>query len=141
MPTLHHAIPIKAPPDKVFAVIAIQIGNRGWWTADSTVDSRAGGKAEFGFDRRQVVLRMTIDEFEPNRRLVMNCHGDQPEWTGTTLEWTVAPTPEGSLLTFNHKGWREVTPFCAGCNSMWGNLIFRLKTYAETGKANPQWSE
>ena len=141
MPTLHHLVPINAPPEKVFAAIATQTGNRGWWTADSEVDGKIGGKAEFGFDKRQMVFRMTIEKLEPNRTLVMSCHGDQPEWAGTTLEWTVAPTPEGSVLTFNHKGWREITPFCTGCNSMWGNLMFRLKAYVESGKPGPQWSE
>jgi uncharacterized protein YndB with AHSA1/START domain len=140
MVTLHHLVPIKAAPDKVFAAIATQAGNRGWWTADSTVEKKPGGKAEFGFDKRQNVFRMTIDKLEPNKTLVMSCHGDQPEWVGTTLEWTVEPAPEGSVLTFNHRGWREVTPFCSGCNSMWGNLMFRLKTYVETGEPSPQWT-
>ena len=141
MTTLHHLVPIEAPPEKVFAAIATETGNRGWWTADSVVDGKVGGKAEFGFDKRQMVFRMTIEKLEPNERLVMSCHGDQPEWAGTTLDWAVTPTPEGSLLTFNHQGWREITPFCTGCNSMWGNLMFRLNTYVETGRPAPQWVE
>jgi uncharacterized protein YndB with AHSA1/START domain len=139
--TLHHLVPIKAPPEKVFAAIATQNGYRGWYTADSIVENKAGGKAEFGFDKRKMVFRMTIEKLEPGKSLVMSCHGDQPEWAGTTLEWTVEPAPEGSTLTFNHKGWREITPFCAGCNSMWGNLMFRLKAYVETGKPSPEWRE
>jgi glucan biosynthesis protein len=33
-----------------------QAGLRGWWTADATADEKAGGKAEFGFDKRQTVF-------------------------------------------------------------------------------------
>jgi hypothetical protein len=29
----------------------------------------------------------------------------------------------------------------AGCNSMWGNLMFRLKAFVETGKPSPQWTK
>jgi hypothetical protein len=39
------------------------------------------------------------------------------------------------------RGWREPTDFAASCSSMWGNLMFRLKAYAETGKPNPQWTD
>jgi uncharacterized protein YndB with AHSA1/START domain len=140
MPNLQHLVPINASPEKVYAAIATQDGNRGWWTADSTVDSRVGGKAEFGFDKRQMVFRMTIDKLEPNKTFVMSCSGDQPEWVGTILEFEILPTPEGAVLSFTHNGWREVTTFCAGCNSMWGNLMFRLKKYVESGKPDPQWT-
>jgi len=141
MTTLSHLVPIKATPDKVYAAIATQAGNRGWWTADSVVDSRLGGKAEFGFDKRGMVFRMSIDKLTPGKEVVMSCHGDQPEWNGTTLEWKIEPTPEGSVLKFTHRGWRQPTDFCIGCNSMWGNLMFRLKSFVETGRPNPQWAE
>jgi hypothetical protein len=116
MTDLHHSVPINTSPTKVFAAIATQTGNQGWWTKDTVMDPKIGGKAEFGFEQRGMVFR-------------------------TTLEWTIEPTPDGSLLHFTHRGWRGLTPFCASCNSMWGNLLFRLKAYAETGKANPQWTE
>jgi uncharacterized protein YndB with AHSA1/START domain len=141
MTTLHHLVPIKASPEKVYAAVATQAGNRGWWTADSMVEDRVGGKAAFGFDKRANIFRMTIDKLEPGKEVVMSCHGDSPEWNGTTLEWKFEPAPEGALLKFNHRGWRDATDFCIACNSMWGNLMFRLKVFVETGKPNPQWAE
>ena len=103
--------------------------------------SNVGGKAEFGFDKRGMVFRMAVDELKPNRGVRLKCSGDHPEWAGTTLEWKIEPTPDGSVLHFSHRDWRELTDFAASCNSMWGNLMFRLKDYAETGKPNPQWTE
>jgi uncharacterized protein YndB with AHSA1/START domain len=141
MPDLYHSVPVSAAPEKVYATIASQTGIQGWWTRDTTMDPKVGGKAEFGFDKRGMVFRMTLDELKTNLSVRMSCSGDHPEWAGTKLEWTIAPTPEGSVLNFTHRGWREMTPFCSGCNSMWGHLIFRLKAYAETGKADPQWKE
>src|SRR5262249_51239177 len=49
MVDLHHNVPINAAPEKVFTAIATQEGMRGWWTRDATLDSKVGGKAEFGF--------------------------------------------------------------------------------------------
>ena len=65
MAELKHQIGIQAPPEKVYAAIATQAGLRSWWTADTKADERAGGKAEFGFNKHAVVFRMTIEELEP----------------------------------------------------------------------------
>ena len=71
----------------------------------------------------------------------MSCHGDQPEWNGTTLRWDIIKADDATILKFVHSGWREVTDFCIGCNSMWGNLMFRLKDSVEGRGRGPQWQE
>jgi uncharacterized protein YndB with AHSA1/START domain len=85
MAEIRHLISIEAPPEKVYAAVATQAGLRSWWTADTTSDDKAGGKAEFGFDRRGMTFRMTIEMLDPGRKVVWNCHGDNPEWVDTTL--------------------------------------------------------
>jgi len=138
---LHHQVPISASLAKVYAAVATTDGNRGWWTADSKVDARVGGKAEFGFDHRGMVFRMTVDTVTPNREVVMSCHGDHPEWNGTTLTWQLEGHGDETVLKFTHSGWKSMTDFCASCNSMWGQLMFRLKGFAEGKHPGPQWSE
>jgi hypothetical protein len=105
------------------------------------MESKVGGKAEFGFEKRGMVFRMVVDALEPGKSVRMSCSGDHPEWTGTNLEWTIEPAPEGSILCFYHRGWREMTPFAASCNSTWGELMYRLKNYVETKRAEPHWVE
>jgi uncharacterized protein YndB with AHSA1/START domain len=141
MSTLYHSVPVNASPEKTYAAVATEAGMQGWWTTDTTMTAKAGGKAEFGFDERQMLFRMTIDEMKPGRSVKMSCSGDHPDWAGTTLEWVVEPTDHGSELRFFHRGLRDITPFMAGCNSMWGHLMFRLKAFVETGKPNPQWTK
>ncbi len=141
MPDLMHQIPIEAPPDKVYAALATQDGLRGWWTADTVAGSRVGGRAEFGFDRRSVVFRMTIEELEPGQRVVWSCHGDHDEWRGTRLTWEMLPQGGNTLLKFTHAGWREASDFFATCNSTWGELMYRLKNYVEGRNPGPHWTE
>jgi uncharacterized protein YndB with AHSA1/START domain len=141
MADLTHIVPIDATPDQIYAAIAPQAGMQRWWTADTQMEAKVGGKAEFGFDKRQMVFRMTIDTLDPGRRVVMRCHGDQPEWKGTTLTWDIVGSDGAATLKFVHGGWREVTDFCSGCNSMWGNLMFRLKDSVEGNVRGPQWGE
>lgn len=140
MVDLHHQVPIQASPAKVYAAISTAAGNRGWWTADSKVEQKAGGKAAFGFDNQGMVFHMTVDKLTPNKEVVMSCHGDHPEWAGTTLTWKIEQDGDQTSVRFAHSGWKSMTNFCASCNSMWGNLMYRLKRYAESGKPDPQWT-
>ena len=79
MSTLSHSVPVNASPDKFYAAVATQAGMQGWWTRDTKMTPKVGNKAEFGFDDRQMVFRMTIDEMTPNRSIRMSCSGDHPD--------------------------------------------------------------
>jgi uncharacterized protein YndB with AHSA1/START domain len=120
MGEIRHLIPIAAPPAKVYAALASQSGLRGWWTADSTADEREGGRAEFGFEKRAMVFRMTIATLDPDKAVVWVCQGDSPEWRGTTLSWNIEPQNGGCRLRFTQSGWREMTDYVAACNSTLG---------------------
>jgi uncharacterized protein YndB with AHSA1/START domain len=142
MADLSHSVPINATPEQVYAAVGTQAGMRSWWTADTHMEERVGGKAEFGFEGRQMVFRMTIDKLDVGHRVIMRCHGDQPEWNGTTLTWEIVKSDKDdgvTTLRFVHSGWREVTDFCTSCNAMWGNLMFRLKDSVEGHGRGPQW--
>jgi uncharacterized protein YndB with AHSA1/START domain len=141
MAEMKHQIPINAAPEKVYAALATSAGLAGWWTADSKADEKVGGKAEFGFDKRGMVYRMNIEKLEPGKQVVWTCHGDHPEWNGTTLTWTIAPEGKGSTLRFTHSGWKSASDFFAICNSSWGELMYRLKDYAEGKAPGPHWKE
>lgn len=141
MVDLTHLIPIRASAARVYAAVATAEGNRGWWTADSALDTKAGGQAEFGFEKRAVVFHMRIDRLIPDQEVVLTCTGGQPEWNGTILRWRIENDGKQSIVRFTHGGWKELTDYCAGCNSMWGRLLYRLKDYVESGTANPQWTE
>lgn len=141
MADLHHQININATPDKVYAALATQEGLRGWWTADTKADEKVGGKAEFGFDKRGMVFRMKIEKLEAGKRVVWTCYGDQPEWNGTTLTWDLAPNDRGTTVRFTQTGWKAVTEMYAICNSTWGELMYRLKSYAEGRNPGPHWTE
>lgn len=141
MPNLQHFIPVEAPPRKVFDALTTQQGLRGWWTADSKAEPKVGSVAEFGFDERSLVFRMRIDELEPGKRVKWSCVGDNEEWKGTELEWTISKANGGSKLTLEHRDWRDVTEFCMSCNSTWGTLLYRLKDFIEGKNPGPMWKK
>jgi uncharacterized protein YndB with AHSA1/START domain len=141
MAELKHQVPIAATPAKVFAALVTRAGLRSWWTADVVTDEKVGGKAEFGFDKHQMVFRMKIKKLETGKQVVWSCQGDHPEWKGTTLTWNIVRGDGGTVLRFTHGGWKSVSEFFASCNSAWGELIYRLKDHAEGKKPGPHWRE
>ena len=142
MADLKFIIPINADPDRAYAAVASQAGMRTWWTADTHMEETVGGEVEFGFEKRAAFFRMTIEKLDPGRCVILKCHGDQPEWNGTTLRWDFVRNEDGrTTLCFVHAGWRETTDFCSSCNAMWGNLMFRLKDSLEGKGRGPQWRE
>jgi uncharacterized protein YndB with AHSA1/START domain len=134
MADMYHAISIAAPAEKVYEAIVTQAGLRAWWTADSVAEARVGSTAEFGFRNRAAVFRMRVEELQPGRRVVWACLGDVDEWKGTRLTWEIAPKDGGAELRFTHGDWRSTAGAYPLCNSTWGELMHRLKAYAE-GKA------
>jgi uncharacterized protein YndB with AHSA1/START domain len=141
MAELKHQIPIEASPDKIYAALTTQAGLRSWWTADTKAEEKVGGSAEFGFDKRAIVFRMKIEKLEPGRSVVWSCHGDLPEWNGTTLTWDLEKNHSGTTVRFTHAGWNAVTEMFAICNSSWGELMYRLKNYVEGKNPGPHWTE
>jgi uncharacterized protein YndB with AHSA1/START domain len=141
MVDIKHQIAIAASPGKVYAAVATQAGLRGWWTADTTADERPGGKAVFGFSRHEAVYRMNIDRMVADKEVAWTCTGDNPDWIGTTLTWSVTPGDGATTLRFTHGGWRSDSDFYAMCNSTWGELMYRLKDYVEGRNPGPHWKE
>jgi uncharacterized protein YndB with AHSA1/START domain len=141
MAELRHQIPINAAPEKVYAALSTQAGLRGWWTLDATADEKVGGKAEFGFDNRQTIFRMKIEKLEPSKQVVWSCHGEQPEWIGTILTWDIRREGNITMLRFTQGGWKSMSEMYAMCNSSWGELVHRLRDYAEDKNPGPHWRD
>jgi len=91
-----------------------------------------------GEERILLALDMSLFSRELARERV-RC--DHPEWNGTTLTWKIEQDGDRTSLNFTHSGWKSATEFCASCNTMWGNLLFRLKGFAEGRNPGPQWKE
>ena len=134
MADMLHQIQIKATPEKVYEALTTHTGLRSWWTSDSVAKPEVGSIAEFGFNNRATVFRMRVAELKPNQRVVWECLGDLDEWIGTRLVWELRPNNNFTELRFAHANWRSTEGWFATCNSTWGELMHRLKNYAE-GKA------
>jgi uncharacterized protein YndB with AHSA1/START domain len=139
-----HGVDIMAAPETVFDAITTSKGEAGFWTADSSAEPVVGSVARFGFPGTDMVVRMEVQELETGRRVVWSCQGEFPYWEGTTITWELEPPPPdagtaGTRLVFRHSGFSDEYAgwIYASVNFTWGQVIGRLRAYAETGEPQP----
>jgi hypothetical protein len=133
MADIVHSIQISAPASAVHSLASTPGGLAKWWAADV---SQPGGTVELGFFNRQTVYRLKQQLNHPPDRVEWLCETGQ-EWSGTRLVFHVESRGNGSLLRFTHGGWQSATDYFVSCNTVWGELMFRLKAAAEGRSPGP----
>jgi len=85
-----------------------------------------------------------VDKLDPGRKVVWKSLGEFPYWEGTTVTWELSPTPpdsavQGTRLLFRHAGFSDDYKdwIYASVNYTWGQVLGRLRAYAETGEPQP----
>lgn len=65
--------------------------------------------------------------------------GFPPWWQGTTIDWRLEAQPDtgGTVLRFTHGGFDPDDDIIPIITPAWAGIIGRLKTYSETGEADP----
>ena len=143
MSDILHRIPIDARPEKVLPIVSTTAGLKSWWTDDCEAEPRVGFVDVFRFDGGAVEFHFRVDEIGPGH-VAWTCVDAPkvpPEWVGTriTFDWSSGKTG-GSVLRFGHGNWRSVDGEFPACNTVWGELMHRLKESAEGRPRGPYFT-
>jgi uncharacterized protein YndB with AHSA1/START domain len=131
---------INAPREKVFEAISTADGVKCWWTDDTAIDPRLGGKAELRFNDKQTIFNMETTIFDPPEELTWKCMNGPAEWIGTSVTWLLTPAGEGGTnLRLEHINWRKTDGEYPAVVETWGKLLPVLKEYAEGGSPGPHF--
>ena len=143
MADIRHSLQISAPPTVIYPLVSTAPGFAQWWSQDVSEDvSEAEGLVQLGFFKRNTIYRLRRTGSQPpNRidrpeRIEWMCESGK-EWAGTLLVFHLEAVPTGTLLGFTHAGWESDTPYFISCNTVWGELLFRLKAAAEGHPRGP----
>ncbi|HEV8394913.1 MAG TPA: SRPBCC domain-containing protein [Vicinamibacterales bacterium] len=135
-----HRVGIKASPDTVYQALATPEGVAGWWTTDTTGDSKAGGMIKFRFTdhgRELGVFDMKILELLPGKSVVWQVVNGPKEWVGTNIRFALKQEDDFTIVLFKHEGWTEPVEFMSHCSTKWATFLLSLKSLGETGKGQP----
>lgn len=136
MPDIRHLLHIDAPPNKVFPLVSTARGFSRWWAADTRDVVAPQPGVELRFAGSDTVYRLRAETFLPPAQAAWTCETGR-EWAGTQLIFLLAAGEAGTTLRFEHSDWREETDYFLSCNTVWGELLFRLKAEAEGTGAGP----
>lgn len=75
MPDILHRLVIGTSPAQVNRALTVPEALAAWWTRDVTAEPTVGSVALFGFNRREVVFRMFVQELVETPRVRWHCLG------------------------------------------------------------------
>ena len=134
MADILHRIAINAPPEKIVSAVSTNEGIRSWWTDDCEVAPRVGAVDVFRFHGGAVEFQFRVDELGPER-IAWTClpgANTPPEWPSTRVTFDLRKGANGATtLDFAHRGWASAQGELPQCNTVWGELMHRLKDTAE----------
>ena len=136
MPDILHKVRVNsASKETTYKALTTCEGLAGWWTTDTTGDSRVGGVVQFrfgggGFD-------MELLELDPGKRVRWLVVDGPQEWIGTRIDWDLSEDENGAVVMFKHQDWKEPVEFMHHCSTKWALFLMSLKALIETGEGAP----
>jgi hypothetical protein len=138
MPDIRHVVEIDANAEQIYMLVATGKGFTRWWAEDIVIDATEG-IADVGFYNRTTVYRLHPERMKAPRKAEWVCVSPS-EWGGTKLIFDINPGDGGSILYFSHAYWKQESELFVRCNTIWGELMFRLKAAAEGKMPGPLFS-
>jgi uncharacterized protein YndB with AHSA1/START domain len=141
MATISQRIRIHAPQAEVFRALSTLEGLKSWYTPK--VDGTVGKDHEAVFSfADEKPFHWKFVEVKPNSLIRWKCTEGPGASTGTTVTFRVSSKGDNeTVVECDHEDWPEADSAFKSCNTRWGILIGHLKKYAETGKAEPAFTE
>ncbi len=134
MADITHLIRVSAPVATLYPLVATPGGLARWWAED--VESSDPRHARVGFFTRATVYALRLDRADDALAATWACESGQ-EWAGTRLEFELVPSGQDTTVRFTHAAWAASTDYFHSCNTVWGELMFRLKGEAEGRALGP----
>lgn len=136
-----HRIGIKAPASKVFAALSTVEGVAGWWTKETSGESKLGGALKVLFrdpaGKEMGQMDFELRKLEPNQEVLWRFTAGPPEWLGTDVTFELTQDGDTTLVLFGHRNWREPVEFMAHCSMKWAVFLLSLRQLVETGHGQP----
>ncbi|NJK92705.1 MAG: SRPBCC domain-containing protein [Blastochloris sp.] len=120
-----------------------------WWSSDFEGQSASIGDV-FTVRFGSTFKRLRIVELENLRHVAWICEaqrivmpegmaplGNEAEWVGQTIRWTLVPEGTGTMLSFLHEGLTPESECWSVCEPGWDQTLQSLALLLETGKGRP----
>ncbi len=136
-----HRVGIKAPLAKVYEAVSTVEGVAGWWTKDTTGESKARGSIKVWFRTPTGAeighVTFVLQKLNPGKEVQWRITAGPAEWIGTDVTFALSRDGEYTIVLFGHRNWREAVEFTAHCSMKWATFLLSLRQLLETGQGKP----
>jgi uncharacterized protein YndB with AHSA1/START domain len=135
-----HRVGVKASLAEVYRALATREGVAGWWTTETSGDSKAGGMLKVAFTSEGKPLGgfdIQVLELAPGKRVLWQVVEGPAEWIGTKISFDLKQEEGFTIVLFKHEGWKEPVEFMSHCSTKWAIFLMSLKSLLETGQGAP----
>lgn len=140
MAEIRHTLTIQAPVAKVYEALASAERIGTWWDKHSSTQTERGLVLEHDPGPEHGPVRLLVVASTPNRLVDWECVSHHPAsspasaWTGTHFRFELEPHDGDSAtrLDFRQLGYDERSPFFAGNQTAWGEVLANLKRVVES---------
>lgn len=126
---------VEAAPTAVLDAVKTTEGIKGFWTSRADVPVEIGETLTLEFPIAPLPFDLRLEQSD-ERMVVWRTETFPPHWIGTSIRWDVEAGDAGSTVSFRHEGFTDDEE-AGRVAYTWGQIMVRLKEYAETGRPNP----
>lgn len=129
---------VDASPGDVLGAVKTTAGIKGFWTSRADVPAAVGETVKVEFAQAPMAFDLRLEQSD-ERSVVWRTETFPPHWVGTSIHWDVEERDGGATVDFRHVGFGDDAE-TGSVAYTWGQVMVRLKEYAETGTPNPVFS-
>jgi uncharacterized protein YndB with AHSA1/START domain len=126
---------VDAAPEAVLEAVKTSEGIKGFWTSRAEVPGEIGETLKLEFAIAPLPFDLRLEQSD-ERTVVWRTETFPPHWVGTTVRWDVEARDDGTTVSFRHAGFSDDEE-AGRVAYTWGQIMARLKEYAETGSPHP----
>lgn len=126
---------VDAAPGDVLGAVKTTEGIKGFWTSRAAVPAAVGETVTVEFAQAPLPFDLRLEQSD-ERTVVWRTETFPPHWVGTSIHWNVTEREGGCTVDFRHAGLSDEAE-TGSVAYAWGQIMVRLKEYAETGTPNP----
>ncbi|MFL5952676.1 MAG: SRPBCC domain-containing protein [Gaiellaceae bacterium] len=135
MPDVLFRFDVDAPPATVLEAVKTTEGIKGFWTTEADAPGNVGEIVTVGFAIAPKPFDLKLEQSDEST-VVWRPQTFPPHWVGTEIRWDVDGREGGSTVRFRHGPFGDDWE-TGDVAYTWGQIMVRLKQYAETGKRDP----
>jgi uncharacterized protein YndB with AHSA1/START domain len=129
---------VEAAPEAVLDALKTSDGIKGFWTSRADVPAEVGATVNVEFAIAPLPFDLRLEQSD-EQTVVWRTETFPPHWVGTTVRWDVEPSDAGATVSFRHAGFTDEEE-AGRVAYTWGQVMVRLKAYAESGTPDPVFS-